>query len=224
MDVRAFGKGFEEFYNRVKGENINYRRRELDDPIEVVTNADKTVVKAKGYSDIEADLVVLAVGLVPKEDAKEFSRVLNISQSSDGFFLEAHPKLRPVDTFTDGIFLAGCCQGPKDIPDAVAQASGAAVRASEPLAQGKVEVEAITSTINEDLCSGCKVCERMCPYSALEFDEKAGVMRVNEVMCKGCGSCASTCPSGAISMRHFAVKQIIAQIDGIVAHKSKGGK
>jgi heterodisulfide reductase subunit A len=223
-DVRAFGKGFEEFYNRVQDEGVKYRRRELDDPIEVVKKGDKAVVKAKGHPDIEADLVVLAVGLVPKGDAKELSRVLNISQSGDGFFLEAHPKLRPVDTFTDGIFLAGCCQGPKDIPDAVAQASGAAVRASEPLAQGKVEVEPITSQIDEDLCSGCKVCEKMCPYSALEFDEKAGVMRVNEVMCKGCGSCASTCPSGAISMRHFAIKQIMAQIDGIVTHETRGDK
>jgi len=223
-DVRAFGKGFEEFYNRVKGEKVNYRRRELDDPIEVVAKGGKAVVKAKGHPDIEADLVVLAIGLVPCNDSKELSRILNINQSADGFFLEAHPKLRPVDTFTDGIFLAGCCQGPKDIPDAVAQASGAAVRASEPLAQGKVVVEAITSSIDKDLCSGCKVCEKLCPYSALEFDEKESVMRVNDVMCKGCGSCASACPSGAISMRHFAIKQIVAQIDGIIDSARRGDK
>jgi heterodisulfide reductase subunit A len=97
---------------------------------------------------------------------------LNISQSADGFLLEAHPKLRPLDTFTDGIFLAGCCQSPKDVPDTVAQASGAAVRASEPLAQGKVEVEAISSVIDEELCSGCRVCEKMCAYSALEYDDE----------------------------------------------------
>ena len=215
-DVRAFGKGFEEFYNRVQDEGVNYRRRELDDPIEVVKNGDKAVVKAKGHPDIEADLVVLATGLVPKEDAKELSRVLNISQSGDGFFLEAHPKLRPVDTFTDGIFLAGCCQGPKDIPDAVAQASGAAIRASEPLAAGKVEVEAISANIDEDLCSGCRICEELCAYSALGFDEKDKVMRVNDVMCKGCGSCASACPTGAITMRHFGLKQLLAQIGGLV--------
>jgi heterodisulfide reductase subunit A len=223
-DVRAFGKGFEEFYNRVQDENIIYRRRELDDPIKITNKNGKAVVKAKGHPDIEADLVVLATGLEPRRDTKEFSRIVNINQSSDGFLLEAHPKLRPVDTFTEGIFLAGCCQGPKDIPDAVAQASGAAVRASEPLAQGKVEVEAITSSIDEDLCSGCKVCQKLCPYSALEFDEKEGVMRVNDVMCKGCGSCASACPSGAISMRHFAIKQIVAQIDGIVSSSINGGK
>jgi len=215
-DVRAFGKGFEEFYNRVEGEGITYRRRELADPIEINKKGNKVVVEAKGHSDIEADLVVLATGIIPREDTKEFARILNINQSADGFYLEAHPKLRPVDTFTDGIFLAGCCQGPKDIPDAVAQASGAAVRASEPLAAGKVTVEAISANIDEDLCSGCRVCEDLCAYSALEFDEKDKLMRVNDVMCKGCGSCASACPTGAISMRHFDLKQILAQIGGLV--------
>jgi len=215
-DVRAFGKGFEEFYNRVEGEGITYRRRELADPIEINKKGNKVVVEAKGHSDIEADIVVLATGIIPREDTKEFARILNINQSADGFYLEAHPKLRPVDTFTDGIFLAGCCQGPKDIPDAVAQASGAAVRASEPLAAGKVTVEAISANIDEDLCSGCRVCEDLCAYSALEFDEKDKLMRVNDVMCKGCGSCASACPTGAISMRHFDLKQILAQIGGLV--------
>jgi len=215
-DVRAFGKGFEEFYNRVQGEGIIYRRRELDDPIEVTKKGDNVVVKAKGHPDIDADLVVLATAIIPRTDSKEFSRVLNVNQSADGFYLEAHPKLRPVDTFTDGIFLAGCCQSPKDIPDAVAQASGAAVRASEPLAQGKVVVEAITSVIDEDLCSGCRTCEQMCAYSALEFDNENKVMKVTDVMCKGCGSCASACPSGAISMRHFNLRQLLAQIEGMI--------
>ncbi|HID25130.1 MAG TPA: 4Fe-4S dicluster domain-containing protein, partial [Thermoplasmata archaeon] len=218
-DVRAFGKGFEEFYNRVQGEGVVYRRRELDDPIEVVEKNGKTVVKARGYPDVEADLVVLATGIVPREDTKELARILNINQSSDGFLLEAHPKLRPVDTFTDGVFLAGCCQSPKDIPDAVAQASGAAVKAAWPLAAGKVEVEAISANIDEDLCSGCRICEHLCAYSALEFDEKDKVMRVNDVMCKGCGACASACPCGAISMKHFDVKQIVAQIGGIVGRE-----
>ena len=215
-DVRAFGKGFEEFYNRVQGEGIIYRRRELDDPIEVTKKGDNVVVKAKGHPDIDADLVVLATAIIPRTDSKEFSRVLNVNQSADGFYLEAHPKLRPLDTFTDGIFLAGCCQSPKDIPDAVAQASGAAVRASEPLAQGKVVVEAISSVIDEDLCSGCRTCEQMCAYSALEFDNENKVMKVTDVMCKGCGSCASACPSGAISMRHFNLRQLLAQVEGMI--------
>ena len=215
-DVRAFGKGFEEFYNRVQGEDVIYMRRELDDPIEVTRKDTGLVVKAKGHPDVEADLVVLATGIIPREDTKELARLLNINQSADGFLLEAHPKLRPVDTFTDGIFLAGCCQSPKDIPDAVAQASGAAIRASEPLAAGKVEVEAISASIDEDLCSGCRICEDLCAYSALEFDEKDKIMRVNDVMCKGCGSCASACPTGAITMRHFDIKQILAQIGGLI--------
>ncbi|KYK34950.1 MAG: disulfide reductase [Thermoplasmatales archaeon SG8-52-3] len=214
-DVRAFGKGFEEFYNRVQGEGVTYRRRELNDPIQINKIGEKVVVKAEGHPDVEADLVVLATAIVPRIDSKDLVRVLNINQSADGFMLEAHPKLRPVDTFTDGIYLAGCCQGPKDIPDAVAQASGAAVRASEPLAAGKVLVEAISANIDDDLCSGCRICEDLCAYSALEFDEKDKIMRVNDVMCKGCGSCASACPTGAISMRHFDIKQILAQIRGL---------
>jgi heterodisulfide reductase subunit A len=218
-DVRAFGKGFEEFYNRVQGEGVIYRRRKLDDPIEVKKKGDKVVVKAKGHPDVIADLIVLATAIIPRKDSKELTRKLNINKSADGFFLEAHPKLRPVDTFTDGIFLAGCCQSPKDIPDAVAQASGAAVRASEPLAAGKVFVEAISAAIDDDLCSGCRICEDLCPYSALEFDEKDKIMKVNDVMCKGCGCCASACPTGAISMRHFDLKQILAQIGGIVEAK-----
>ncbi len=218
-DVRAFGKGFEEFYNRVQGEGVIYRRRKLDDSIKVMKKGNKVIVKAKGHPDVEADLVVLATGIIPRKDSKELTRILNINKSADGFFLEAHPKLRPVDTFTDGIFLAGCCQSPKDIPDAVAQASGAAVRASEPLAAGKVEVEAISAFIDEDLCSGCRICEELCAYSALEFDEKDKIMKVNDVMCKGCGACASACPTGAISMRHFDLEQILAQIGGIVQKK-----
>ncbi len=215
-DVRAFGKGFEEFYNRVKGENVIYLRRELDDPIQVAHNGNGVMVKAEGHPDIAADLVVLATGLVPRADSKGFAKTLNISQSGDGFFLEAHPKLRPLDTFTDGIFLAGCCQSPKDIPDAVAQASGAAVKAAIPLAQGKVVIEAISAAIDEDLCSGCRICEKLCAYTALEFDSENKVMKINDVVCKGCGSCAAACPTGAISMNHFSNKQVIAQIGGIL--------
>ena len=215
-DVRAFGKGFEEFYNRVKGEGVIYRRRDLGDPINITKKGNQVVIKAKGHPDITADLVVLATGMESRKDTKVFSRKLNINQTADGFLMEAHPKLRPVDTFTDGIFLAGCCQSPKDIPDAVAQASGAAIRASEPLKAGKVVVEAISANIDEDLCSGCRMCEDLCAYSALEFDEKDKIMRVNDVLCKGCGSCASACPTGCISMKHFDMKQLLAQIGGLI--------
>ncbi|MDI6855589.1 MAG: 4Fe-4S dicluster domain-containing protein, partial [Candidatus Thermoplasmatota archaeon] len=134
----------------------------------------------------------------------------------DGFLLEAHPKLRPLDTFTDGIFLAGCCQSPKDIPDSVAQASGAAIKAGIPLAQGKVEVEPLYGVIDKDRCSGCRICEGLCSYSALKYDEQEKIMTVNDILCKGCGACSAACPSGAVSMQHFKSVQILAQIGAML--------
>ncbi len=220
-DVRAFGKGFEEFYNRVQGEDVTYRRRELADPIEVKKKGNKVEVKAKGHSDIEADLVVLATGIVPREDTKDLARLLNINQSADGFLLEAHPKLRPVDTFTDGIFLAGCCQSPKDIPDTVAQASGAASRVCDILSKKQLMIEATVASVNEDLCRGCGFCVEACPYKAIElkeidhFGHKIIVATVNEALCKGCGSCSAACLNGAISHLGFTDGQILAAIKAL---------
>ncbi len=220
-DMRAFGKGFEEFYNRVQGEGITYRRRELDDPIEVTIKNGKTIVKAKGHPDTEADLVVLATGIIPREDTKDLARLLNINQSSDGFLLEAHPKLRPVDTFTDGIFLAGCCQSPKDVPDTVAQASGAASRACDILSKKQLLIEATIANVNEDLCRGCGICIESCPYKAIElkeidrFGHKIMVASVNAALCKGCGSCSATCLNGAIGHLGFTDGQILAMIKAL---------
>jgi len=216
-DMRAYGKGFEEFYNRVVAEGTEYIRKELEDEVEVLKRSeedDKVVVRTRsGGIELEADLVVLANALVPRKDADELAKILKITKSGDGFYLEAHPKLRPLDTFTDGIFIAGCCQSPKDIPDSVAQAVGAAIRASIPLMRGEVEVEPLVAFVNEGVCVGCGTCEAICPFDALSLE--AGVMHVNEVVCKGCGSCGSACPSGAITMRHFKDEQIYAQIDAM---------
>ena len=220
-DVRAFGKGFEEFYNRVQGEDVIYKRRELDDPIQIITDKGKTIVKAKGHPDIDADLVVLATGIIPREDSKDLSRILNINQSADGFLLEAHPKLRPVDTFTDGIFLAGCCQSPKDVPDTVAQASGAASRACDVLSKKHLMIEATVANVDEDLCRGCGFCVDACPYTAIELEEvdrfghKVLIARVNEALCKGCGSCAAACLNGAISHLGFTDGQILTMIKAL---------
>jgi len=220
-DVRAFGKGFEEFYNRVQGEGVTYRRRELEDKIEVTTNSGKTIVKAKGHPDIEADLVVLATGIVPREDSKDLARILNINHSADGFLLEAHPKLRPVDTFTDGIFLAGCCQSPKDVPDTVAQASGAASRVCDILAKKQLLIEATVANVNEDLCRGCGFCVDACPYNAIElietdrFGHVVKIASVNEALCKGCGSCSAACLNGAIGHLGFTDGQILAMIKAL---------
>jgi len=219
-DVRAFGKGFEEFYVRVQGEGVNYRRRELDDPIEVIQKDDgeTLVVKAKGHPDIEADLVVLATAIEPRTDAAATMNILNITQSGDGFMLEAHPKLRPVDTATEGVFLAGCCQAPKDIPDTVAQASGAAAGACGILSKDKLEIEPLTSYVTESLCRGCGFCVEVCPYDAIALEEVnqfghiVQVAKVNDALCKGCGSCAGVCLSGAIQVKGYNDKQIHAAI------------
>jgi len=217
-DMRAYGKGFEEFYNRVQAENVEYRRRDLDDSIEVLDSSGKAVVKAEGYSDIAADLVVLATAFVPRSDSSELTKILRINQSADGFLLEAHPKLRPVDTFTDGIFLAGCCQSPKDIPDTVAQAGAAASRVCNLLSKSLLEIEATTAQVDELQCRGCGFCVDVCPYDAValkevnRFGHTAEVAEVNEVLCKGCGACSAACLSGAIQQKGFTDKQILATI------------
>jgi heterodisulfide reductase subunit A len=220
-DMRAFGKGFEEFYNRVQGEGITYRRRDIYDPITIEKQGKKALIKAKGHPDVEADLVVLATGIIPRENSKELSRILNINQSADGFLLEAHPKLRPLDTFTDGVFLAGCCQGPKDIPDTVAQASGAASRVSDILSKKQLEIEATIANVNEDLCRGCGFCVDACPYKAIElvdvdkFGHVLQVARVNQALCKGCGSCSAACLNGAIGHLGFTDNQILTMIKAL---------
>jgi len=242
MDVRAFGKGFEEFYDRVRAEGIRYRRgnaseiyrkghvlsRSKGDSSAALRPAQDTssgqgrlVVLAEDTLlgetlEVEADLVVLAVGMVPRHDVKDVASLLKLSRSPDGFFLEAHPKLRPIDTTTEGVFLAGTCQGPKDITDTVAQAKAAASSTLIPLSRGRVKVESIVSVVNQEICSGCGICEGLCAYGALSLHPWKGVMTVNEVLCKGCGACAAACPSGAITLSHFTHDQILAQLETLV--------
>jgi len=144
------------------------------------------------------------------------ARKFNISRSADGFFMERHPKLDPISTVTDGIFIAGCAQGPKDIPDTVAQASAAAAEVLALISQGSIEIEAATAVIDERICSGCRVCALVCPYSAISFDEEKGVCRVNETLCKGCGACVGACPSDSVSLNHYTNQQIVAQMEGML--------
>jgi heterodisulfide reductase subunit A len=225
MDIRAFGKGFEEFYDRVRKENVVYRRGSVS---EIYRKNGKLVVRGEDTllgepMEVPADLVVLAAGLVPRADTDGVAGLLKLSKSSDRFLMEAHPKLRPVDTAADGVFLAGCCQGPKDIPDAVAQAKGAAASAIVPMSRGTVLVEALSAVIDDDLCSGCRLCNALCPYGALTYDEEEGVTRANEALCKGCGTCAAACPSGAITMSHFTSEQMLAQVLALIGG-SDGGR
>ncbi len=218
MDVRAFGKGFEQFYDRVREERVLYRR---GNPSEINSRGDRLVVRAEDTLlgkpvEVEADLVVLATGLVPRRDANDIATLLKLTRSGDGFFMELHPKLRPVDTTTDGVFLAGCCQGPKDITDTIAQAKAAASSALIPLSLGKVQVESVTCSVDPLLCSGCGLCAEACVYGALNLDQRRGVMSANQVLCKGCGACSTACPSGAIVLNHFTPDQILAEVEAVI--------
>ena len=217
-DLKSAGKGYEEFYNRVLDEGVIFVRSR---PPEVIPQNGALVIQCEDtladcQRQIPVDLVVLSIALEPQSDAEEIARLFRISRTKDGFFLEKHPKLDPVATPTEGIFVVGCCQGPKDIPDTVAQASAAAARALAMISKGKVEIEAITAVVDDELCSGCKTCIPLCPYSAISFDEEKKVSVINEALCKGCGTCGAACPSGAITSRHFTTDQIMAQIEGIL--------
>jgi heterodisulfide reductase subunit A len=163
-------------------------------------------------------MVVLATGLEPRADAQEVRRMFNISCAGEGFFLERHPKLAPVNTFTGGIFLAGCCQGPKDIPDTVAQAGAAAAEALALIDAGYVETEPDTAHVMEEICAGCKTCIPMCPYHAISFVRDIHKSRVNEALCKGCGTCAAACPAGAIKQNLFDDEEIFEEIEGILTN------
>jgi heterodisulfide reductase subunit A len=219
MDVRAFTKGGEEFYDRARARGARYRR---GNPSEIFRRGDKLIVRAEDTLlrrtvEVEADMVVLAVGLEPGAAGQGVAQMLKLSRTADGFLAEAHPKLRPVDTTSDGIFLAGTCQGPKDIPDTVAQAKAAASSALIPLSMGKAKVEAIVSTVDQELCVGCALCETACAYGALSMHPWRGIMTINEVLCKGCGACSVACPSKAITLGHFTQKQTLALLDAILS-------
>jgi heterodisulfide reductase subunit A len=218
MDVRAFTKGGEEFYDRARARGVRYRR---GNPSEIYRRGDKLVVRAEDTLlrrtvEVEADMVVLAVGLEPGAGGQQVSKLLKLSCTGDNFLAEAHPKLRPVDTTSDGVFLAGTCQGPKDIPDTVAQAQAAASSALIPLSLGKAKVEAIVSSVNRDLCVGCGLCETACTYGALSLHPWRDIMTINEVLCKGCGACSVACPSKAITLGHFTQKQTLAMLDAML--------
>ena len=220
MDVRAFGKGFEEYYDQVRAEGVRYRR---GNPSEIYRDrkTGKLIVRAEDTLlgeaiAVPADLVVLATGVKAREDAGVVASLFKLARSGDGFFAEAHPKLRPVDTTNDGVYLAGTCQAPKDIPDTIAQAKAAASSALIPLSKGKVKIEAITSIVDEEICAGCRLCEHACPYGALAIRPWKRVMTVNAALCKGCGACAMACPSGAISLQHFTADQTLAMIEALL--------
>jgi len=218
MDLRAFGKGFEDLLMRSKNVGVHYIR---GIPGEITENPVTNNLRLKventttaRVEEYELDMVVLSIGLVPREDMKHLSSILNLSHTSDGFMMEAHPKLRPVDAPTPGIFFAGCVESPKDVKDSVTQAGAAAARSSILLNAGIVKSEAIKAMVDLAKCTSCGICARVCPYGAISVDVKAKTgVTIVAAACAGCGTCAAECQFDAIIMQHFTDAQILAQVD-----------
>jgi heterodisulfide reductase subunit A len=215
MDIRAFGKGYEEFYeSAARSYGINFIRGRIAEVREgennnIIVRAEDTLLQTP--MELEVEMFVLSCGLEPRADSTDITHLLRIQKSSDGFFLEAHPKLRPVDTLTEGIFIAGVAQGPKDIPDAVAQAKGAASSAASLMARGEVEIEPFFAVVRPDRCIGCGMCVENCAYGAIDLvdDKRFGtVAKINEALCKGCGACSGNCRCSAIDIFGFSAEQI----------------
>lgn len=224
IDIRSPGKLYEEFYNRVQEEGVHFVRGKVAEVTDIVDNPSDqgrlTVVAENTLTRrtvrVPVDMVILSVGLEPSEGSDEIGRICGVSRDGDGWFNELHAKLAPVSTPISGVFLAGCCQGPKDIPDTVAQSMGAAGEAIALLSKGTVKTRAEISHIDPDLCSGCQTCIEVCAYSAISFDAARGVSRVNEALCQGCGSCAAACPSSAAMVKHFTDQQVMGEIESLL--------
>jgi heterodisulfide reductase subunit A len=224
IDMRAFGKGYEEFYSRVLAEGTTVIRGKVAEVVPArVTNGggDHLIVRCEDtligkYREIPVDMVVLCNALEPQADAEDVGRVFSLNRSPDGFFMERHPKLDPVGTTTDGVYIAGCSQGPKDIPDTVAQAQASAARILSLIGRGEVFIDPIRASVNELLCGGCKTCLSLCPYTAISFDDEREVAVINDALCKGCGTCVAACPAAAISGAGFTDDQILAELAGIL--------
>jgi heterodisulfide reductase subunit A len=219
MDVRADGKGYEEFYQRAATEDqVIYLRGKV---AQMYRSNGKVVVQgidtlANRPVEIKADLVVLASAVRPSSGVAQLAKMLKISSDENGFLTEAHPKLRPVESLTAGIYLAGCAQAPRDIPDTVAQAAGAAAMVVNLFARDHLFHEPTIAGVNEELCSGCGICIGVCPYSARSLNREKGIVEVKEILCEGCGACVAACPSGAAQQRNLTDVQLTEMIKAIL--------
>lgn len=226
IDMHAFGKGHEDLYRRTSEANTLFLMYGKDD-LPLIRKAaasddcgmliEVNEILSGESIEVPSDLVVLMVGMEARDDCRDIARLVNISVDKDGWFIESHPKLDPVATTTDGIYIAGACQAPKDIPDSVAQARAAAARIMARIAHGTIEIDAVYAEIDAEKCSGCRMCNALCPYAAIEFDEETHRSFVRSALCKACGACVAACPSSAIKARGFTDEQIFAQIEGVLA-------
>ncbi len=224
IDMRTPFKDYEEFYKRILEEGAHFVRgkvAEITDAARIPSEEGKLIVQVEDtligkQRRIPADMVILSIGIEPRADAKETGQLFGISCSASGWYIERHPKLDPVTTMTEGILIAGCASGPKDIPASVSQGAAAAARVLDKILQKEVELEPIRATVDEAKCSGCRICNNLCPFNAISFIDDLAVTRINPALCQGCGTCVAACPAGAISGTGFSNEQILAQIDGIL--------
>lgn len=232
IDIRTPAKNYEEFYHRLLEEGVHFVRgrvAEVTDAARKPEEAGKLIVQAEDtligkQRRVPVDMVILMGALEPRSDAVEISHLFGIGCSEAGFFTERHPKLDPVATMSDGVFIAGTCQGPKDIPNSVAQGAAAAARVLNLIGQGEVEIEPVRASIIEERCSGCRICNNLCPYHAIDFIEELNVSRVNPALCKGCGTCVAACPSQVITGQHYTFESIMSQIEGMLYDVNGGEK
>ncbi|MGW8144484.1 MAG: FAD-dependent oxidoreductase [Anaerolineales bacterium] len=224
IDIRTPGKGYEEFYNRLLVEGTHFIRgrvADVTDAARLPGEEGKLIVQAEDtligkQRRVPVDMVILSAGMEARHDSQEVSLMFGMGCDFNGFFTERHPKLDPVATMTEGIFIAGACQGPKDIPDTVAQGAAAAARVAGLINQETVMMEPVRASINKETCSGCRICNDLCPYNAIVFHEDQKLSEVITALCQGCGTCVAACPSSAISGAHFTNEQVLSEIEGLL--------
>jgi heterodisulfide reductase subunit A len=224
IDMRTAFKAYDEFYQRVLEEGTLFVRgkvAEVTDAARLPGEEGKLIIQVEDtlagkQRRIPVDMVILSTGLEPRHDAKEVGKLFGISCSADGWYIEKHPKLDPVATMTEGVFIAGCVQGPKDIPVSVAQGAAAAARVLGRIEQGEIALEPVRASVEESKCSGCRICNNLCPFNAIIFHEDRMVTEVNAALCQGCGTCVAACPAGAITGTGFSNEQIFSQIEGLL--------
>ncbi|MFC1922508.1 FAD-dependent oxidoreductase [Chloroflexota bacterium] len=224
IDIRTPGKGYEEFYNRLLEEGTHFIRGRVADVTDaarfpgeegkIIVQAEDTLIGKQRR--VPVDMVILSAGMEARHDSQDVSLMFGMGCDFDGFFTERHPKLDPVATMTEGIYIAGACQGPKDIPDSVAQGAAAAARVAGLINLGTVMMEPVRASINKETCSGCRICNDLCPYTAIVFHEDQKLSEVITALCQGCGTCVAACPSSAISGAHFTNVQVMSEIEGIL--------
>jgi heterodisulfide reductase subunit A len=232
IDMRTPAKAYDEFYQRVLEEGtlfVRGRVAEVTDAARLHGEEGKIIVQVEDtlagrQRRIPVDMVVLSAALQPRHDARAVAQQFGLSCSADGWFIEKHPKLDPVATMTDGVFIAGCVQGPKDIPNTVAQGAAAAARVLGRIQQGQIALEPFRASIDAGACSGCRICNGLCPFNAIGFHADRLVSEINPALCQGCGTCVAACPAGAIASTGFSDAQILGQIDGLLLRTVRNGQ